>query len=79
MGGLGGRARSGYVECPVACNEEAPKKCKARTLTKLYNARPLWLADAHQALDGAVAVAYGWDAGASEDEALRKLLALNRG
>ena len=29
------------------------------------------------ALDAAVAAAYGWDAGISEDEALRKLLALN--
>ena len=29
------------------------------TRTNLYNARPQWLADAHEALDAAVAAAYG--------------------
>ena len=29
-----------------------------RTLTKLYNERPAWLAQAHEALDVAVAAAY---------------------
>ncbi len=33
---------------------------KKRTLTNLYNARPAWLDHAHQALDVAVAAAYGW-------------------
>ena len=51
-----------------------------RTLTKLYNQRPAWLAQAHAALDTAVAAAYGWaDYGAdtSDDDILRRLLALN--
>ena len=42
-----------------------------------YNARPQWLADAHAALDAAVAGAYGWPADISNDDALRELLALN--
>ncbi len=65
---------SGYPTRPVARDKAAAKK---RTLTNLYNARPQWLADAHDALDTAVAAAYGWDAGISEDEALKKLLELN--
>ena len=67
----------GYPKRPVARDEAAAKELKARTLTNLYNARPRWLADAHTALDAAVAGAYGWVAGISEDEALRNLLALN--
>ena len=67
----------GYPRRPVARDEAAAKALKARTLTNLYNARPQWLADAHSALDAAVAAAYGWDAGISEDEPLRKLRALN--
>ena len=53
---------------------------KKRTLTNLYNARPTWLDHAHQALDAAVAVAYGWEdygPGMAEEEILRRLLALN--
>ena len=68
----------GYPKRSVAHNKAAAKELKARTLTNLYNARPQWLADAHAALDSAVAVAYGWDAEISEEEALRKLLALNQ-
>ena len=49
-----------------------------RTLTALYNARPAWLQDAHAALDEAVAAAYGWPADLSDDEAVARLLALNR-
>ena len=52
-----------------------------RTLTNLYNQRPAWLAHAHQALDAAVAAAYGWPepvATLSDDDILRRLLALNR-
>ena len=53
-----------------------PKALKKRTLTNLYNALPQWLADA---LDPAVAAAYGWPAEVSDDEVLRELLALNGG
>ena len=70
---------AGYPKRPVARDEEAAKELKARTLTNLYNARPQWLADAHAALDAAVAAAYGWDAGISEEEALGELLSLNLG
>ena len=68
---------SGYPRRPVARDEAVEKALKKRTLTNLYNTRPQWLADAHAALDAAVAAAYGWDAGMSEDEALRELLVLN--
>ncbi len=57
------------------------KQLAQRTLTKLYNERPAWLAQAHQALDAAVAAAYGWadyTATLPGDEILRRLLALNR-
>ena len=67
----------GYPKRPVARNAEAEKALRARTLTNLYNTRPQWLADAHAALDAAVAAAYGWDAGISDEEALAELLALN--
>jgi type II restriction/modification system DNA methylase subunit YeeA len=52
-----------------------------RTLTNLYNQRPTWLAQAHAALDAAVAVAYGWadwTAAMTDDEILLRLLSLNR-
>ena len=56
------------------------KELSERTLTKLYNARPAWLAAAHAALDAAVATAYGWTDYTPEmaDEViLQRLLALN--
>ena len=52
-------------------------KLKERTLTNLYNQRPRWLADAHDALDRAVANAYGWPEDISTEDALQRLLALN--
>ena len=58
-------------------DEEAAQQLKKRTLTNLYNDRPQWLADAHAALDAAVAAAYDWPTDISEDDALSKLLALN--
>ena len=67
----------GYPRRPVPRSEEAARQLKTRTLTNLYNARPKWLADAHAALDAAVAAAYGWPADVSTDDALRELLALN--
>ena len=68
---------SGYPKRPVARDEAAEKALKKRTLTHLYNARTQWLADAHAALDAAVAAAYGWPADISHDAALQQLLALN--
>ena len=70
--------RPGLPRYPVPRDDEAAAELKRRTLTGLYNARPQWLANAHAELDAAVAAAYGWDADISEDETLRRLLALNR-
>ena len=67
----------GYPRRPVPRDDAAAEHLKARTLTNLYNARPQWLADAHAALDAAVAAAYGWPADIADDEALRELLELN--
>ena len=67
----------GYPKRPVARDDATAKELKARTLTNLYNARPQWLADAHHALDTAVAAAYGWNADIEGDEALVRLLTLN--
>ena len=60
----------GYPQRPVPRDEAAAKALGKRTLTNLYNARPQWLADAHAALDAAVAAAYGWPAEISDDYAL---------
>ena len=67
----------GYPTRPGPRDEAAATALKTRTLTSLYNARPTWLADAHAALDAAVATAYGWPADISDDDALAELLALN--
>ncbi len=67
----------GYPKRPVPRNEDAAKALKERTLTTLYNARPQWLADAHAALDAAVAAAYGWPADVSDEDAIGKLLEMN--
>ena len=67
----------GYPRRPVPRDEDAVKALRKRTLTNLYNARPQWLADAHGALDAAVAAAYGWSTDITDDHALRELLALN--
>ena len=67
----------GYPPHPVPRDDDAARALKARTLTRLYNDRPQWLQDAHDALDGAVAAAYGWPANMPEEEALDGLLALN--
>jgi len=52
-------------------------RLKERTLTKLYNVRPAWLADCHARLDAAVAAAYGWPADLTDDAILERLLTLN--
>lgn len=73
----------GYPDRILPKDEAAAKELKKRTLTNLYNARPQWLANAHAALDQAVAEAYGWGenwfAGRmDEDEILARLFALNQ-
>ena len=70
---------AGFPPRPVA-KAGHESELKKRTLTNLYNARPAWLALAHQALDNAVAAAYGWadyQADLPDEEILRRLLALN--
>ena len=69
----------GYPKRPVPGDEEAAEALKQRTLTNLYNACPQWLGDTHPALDAAVASAHGWRPDISNEDALRELLALNRG
>ena len=66
-----------YPDRIVPKTVEAAAKLKERTLTNLYNQRPRWLCDAHEALDRAVAAAYGWPEDISTDDALARLLALN--
>ena len=65
---------SGDPKRPIPRDENAAKALKKRTLTDLYNARPQCLADAHDALDAAVAAAYGWPADVFDDDILRELL-----
>ena len=50
-----GEAPRRYPDRIVPKTVEAAVKLKERTLTNLYNQRPRWLADAHDALDRAVA------------------------
>ena len=76
------RDRSNYPDRILPKDAEAGKELKRRTLTNLYNARPPWLANAHAALDAAVADAYGWGeeqrAGTlTDDELLARLFRLN--
>jgi hypothetical protein len=68
------RLRDAWLNPPGAAEDEL----KQRTLTKLYNARPEWLANVHRALDEAVFAAYGWPAGLGEQEILARLLKLNQ-
>ena len=68
---------SGYPDRILPKDAAAAATLRERTLTNLYNQRPQWLADAHRDLDAAVAVAYGWPADISEEDALAKLLELN--
>ena len=75
---------AGHAAPPVAgihatTPQDAAKALKKRTLTHLYNDRPQWLADAHAALDAAVAEAYRWPVDIADDDALGELLALNCG
>lgn len=67
----------GYPKRAVPRNAKAERELRDRTLTNLYNRRPQWLADAHLAIDSAVASAYGWETEISESDALKKLMQLN--
>ncbi len=67
----------GYPDRLMPKSEHAAE-LKKRTLTNLYNQRPAWLDHAHRALDTTVAAAYGWPVDLSDEEVLRRLLALNR-
>ena len=73
---------AGYPDRLLPVDDEAAATLKTRTLTNLYNARPAWLEHAHDALDQAVAEAYGWGeawrAGMTEDEVLARLFWLNQ-
>ena len=62
----------------LRCDWLGGRTDRKRTLTALYNDRPAWLKDAHAALDEAVAAAYGWPSDLPDDEAVARLLALNR-
>ena len=59
-------------------SEDQTEQLKRRTMTDLYNERPAWLANAHRALDEAVADAYGWPRDLTDDEILERLFYLNR-
>ncbi|MFZ4682313.1 MAG: type IIL restriction-modification enzyme MmeI, partial [Terrimicrobiaceae bacterium] len=61
----------------VPADAKAAAELKKRTLTNLYNQRPAWLANAHAALDAAVADAYGFAPDLPEPEILAKLLESN--
>ena len=69
----------GTVRYPriVPRDAECASRLKDRTLTKLYNVRPAWLAACHARLDAAVAAAYDWPADLTDDAILERLLALN--
>jgi type II restriction/modification system DNA methylase subunit YeeA len=67
----------GYPDRIIAINATAAETLKRRTLTALYNGRPAWLTNAHNAVDIAVAAAYGWPVKISDDDALRELQKMN--
>lgn len=71
----------GFPDRLVPKTQEAAALLRRRTLTNLYNTRGTpegaWLDNLHQALDAAVAAAYGWPATISTEDALARLLALN--
>jgi len=65
--------REGWLDPSGASDEELEQ----RTLTKLYNAMPSWLRDAHTALDHAVLAAYDWPLDIPDADLLACLLDLN--
>lgn len=68
----------GYPDRILPVDDKAAAILKNRTLTKLYNERPAWLAHAHKDLDSAVAAAYGWPSDLTDDQILERLFALNQ-
>ncbi len=68
---------AGYPKRAVPTKAAPVRELRRRTLTNLYNERPRWLVDAHGALDGAVAEAYGWTNHIDDDGILTGLLELN--
>jgi type II restriction/modification system DNA methylase subunit YeeA len=62
----------------VQVDEAAEKELKERTLTKLYNQRPAWLALLHEELDRQVLAAYRLPDNISDEGLLAALLTLNR-
>jgi type II restriction/modification system DNA methylase subunit YeeA len=73
------RLRDNWLNPKDSAGQPLPESdLKNRTLTKLYNERPEWLANAHRALDEAVFAAYGWPYPLTRDEILARLLALNQ-
>ncbi len=74
-----GMASSPYPDRIIA-KPGHEKDLADRTLTKLYNQRPVWLDAAHKALDAQVAEAYNWPdytPAMPDEEILKRLLALN--
>ncbi len=65
--------RVGWLDPPGL----SPGELAKRTLTNLYNARPTWLAQAHERLDRAVHTAYGWPYPLDDAEVLARLLEIN--
>lgn len=64
-------------------DDAAARVLEKRTLTQLYNERPDWLLQAHEALDAAVADAYGWGedlrlGSLTDAEILSRLFRLNQ-
>ena len=76
---MGRRAGSRLPEAPRSPRPGCGEGARKRTLTNLYNARPQWLTDVHEARDAAVAAAYAFSADISDDPVLRELMALNSG
>ncbi|MEI8313460.1 MAG: hypothetical protein WCH98_22140, partial [Verrucomicrobiota bacterium] len=70
---------SGFAAYPriVPRDPDCAKRLADRTLTKLYNARPTWLATAPAELDDAVSAAYGWPGGLAPDDIIARLLGLS--
>lgn len=68
----------GYPDRILPKDDKAAAVLKKRTLTNLYNERPAWLDHAHEALDEAVAAAYGWPADLTDEKILERLFHLNQ-